>query len=288
LTDVRSNAPDGEIVEKGAVAQRLRAVSGASGATARTVYTESGGILAALSTGNASIAALGVADATEQSALVNWVRGQNVDDEELKVKPADASFTKGTDAMRPSVHGDVVHSRPLAIDYGDTIDVVVFYGSNDGTLRAINGNKADTDGNELWSFVAPEHYGKFKRLRSNSPSVSFPGITGVPAPTSKDYFFDGPIGVYNNGGTKWIYPTMRRGGSAVYAFDVSTPTSPALKWKRDAASTGFTNIGQTWSEPKVVKVTGYLGAVSGVAEPVIIMGGGYDPCEDQDAVSNTD
>ncbi len=289
LTDVRSNAPDGEIVEKGAVAQHLRAVSGASGATARTVYTESFGDtdnLAALSTAKASIAALGVADATEQSALVNWVRGQNVDDEELKVKPTDASFTKGTDAMRPSVHGDVVHSRPLAIDYGGTTNVVVFYGSNDGTLRAINGNKADTDGNELWSFVAPEHYGKFKRLRSNSPSVKFPGIPTVPDPEPKDYFFDGPIGVYNNGGTKWIYPTMRRGGSAVYAFDVSAPASPALKWKRNATSTGFSNIGQTWSEPKVVTVTGYVD-VSSVAKPLIIMGGGYDPCEDQDAVPNT-
>lgn len=278
LTDVTSNSPDGEIVEKGGAAQRLRAVSGASGAVARTVYTDSGGTLAAFSTSNASIAALGVADAAEQSALVNWARGQNVDNEVITGTP---SITKGTDAMRPSVHGDVVHSRPLAFDYGGTTGVVVFYGSNDGMLRAINGNKPDSAGNELWSFIAPEHYGKFKRLRSNSPDVSFPGITGTPAPAPKDYFFDGPIGVYNSGSTKWIFPTMRRGGSHVYAFDVSTPATPTLKWKRGPAE--LDNIGQTWSEPKVVKVTGYGSGTT----PVIIMGGGYDTCEDTDAAPNT-
>ena len=286
LNDVRSNSPDGEIVEKGAGAQRLRAVSGATGASARNVTTCSGcgddSALESLSTGNASIAALGAADSTEQGNLVSWARGQNVDDEVIKGTPDTITMTKGTDAMRPSVHGDVVHSRPLAIDYGGSTGVVVFYGGNDGMLRAIKGGKfGSTDGDELWSFVAPEHYSKFKRLRSNSPFVSFPNVTGTPTPTPKDYFFDGPIGFYSDGSTKWIYPTMRRGGSVVYAFDVSTPAAPTLKWKRD--ETDLVNIGQTWSEPKVVKVAG---EGSG-ATPVLIMGGGYDPCEDQDAVPNT-
>lgn len=285
LTDVRSNSPDGEIVEKGAIAQRLRAVSGASGASARNVKTCSGcgdnSALESLSTSNASVADLGAENSTEQSNLVDWARGQNVDDEVLTGNPNTITLTKGADAMRPSVHGDVVHSRPLAIDYGGTTGVVVFYGSNDGMLRAVNGNKADTAGNELWSFVAPEHLGKFKRLRSNSPLVGFPMVTGSPTPTAKDYFFDGPIGFYNNGSSKWIYPTMRRGGRMIYAFDVSTPTAPTLKWKRGPGE--LDNIGQTWSEPKVVKVAGYgLGA-----SPVLIMGGGYDSCEDEDVAVNT-
>lgn len=278
LNDVRSNAPDGEIVEKGAAAQRLRAVSGESGAVARTVYTDSGGTLAALSTSSGSFTDWGVADAAEQSVLVNWARGQNVDDE---VITGTSSISKGTDAMRPSVHGDVVHSRPLAIDYGGSTGVVVFYSSNDGMLRAINGNKPDDAGNELWSFIAPEHYGKFKRLRSNSPVISFPGITATPTPAPKDYFFDGPIGIYRSGSAVWIYPTMRRGGSHVYAFNVSTPGTPTLKWKRGPAE--LSNVGQTWSEPKVVKVKGYDSGAS----PVIIMGGGYDTCEDTDAAPNT-
>jgi len=276
-SNVRSNLPDGEVVEKGAAAQKLRALP-ISGTGTRNVKTCSAcstpGALVDLSTTTASIAALGVADATAQSALVNWSRGTNVDDE----------LSMGTAVMRPSVHGDVVHSRPLAIDYGGTTGVVVYYGGNDGMLRGINGNKPDTAGNELWSFVAPEHFGKLKRLKSNSPIVSFPGFSTVPpapAPSPKDYFFDGPIGVHRSGSSVWIYPTMRRGGSSVYAFDVSAPASPTLKWVRDG--TQLTNIGQTWSEPKVTKVSGYGSGNS----PLIIMGGGYDSCEDQDAAPNT-
>lgn len=284
-SDVRYDSPDGEIVEKGGAAQKLRAVSGLSGAAARNVKTMSGGTLADFSTSTASISDLGLAtgDTAGQTALVNWIRGQNVDDE----------LSKGTSVMRPSVHGDVVHSRPLAIDYGGTTGVVVFYGGNDGMLRAINGNQEDAipggfvAGAELWSFVAPEHYAKFNRLKTNSPAISFPSVdpSTTPAPAPKGYFFDGPIGVYSSGSTKWIYPTMRRGGNAVYAFDVSNPTSPALKWKRDGSQ--LTNIGQTWSEPKVVKVAGYPSLASTTKSPVIIMGGGYDTCEDLDAAPNT-
>ena len=273
-SSVTSNSPDGEIVEKGGAAQRLRSISGATGASARSVKTCSvcgdASTLVDFGTSTASIASLGVADATAQSALVAWARGQNVDGE----------LSKLTTEMRPSVHGDVVHSRPLAIDYGvSTGGVVVFYGGNDGMLRAIDGDKLDSAGNELWSFAAPEHYGKLKRLKSNSPLISFPGITATPTPTPKDYFFDGPIGVYRSGSSTWIYPTMRRGGSVVYAFDVSTPTIPTLKWKRDSAL--LANMGQTWSEPKVITVANVP------TTPLIIMGGGYDSCEDQDAAPYT-
>lgn len=276
-TDLRSNAPDGEIVEKGAAAQRLRsqlhALASVGDRSVLTCSTCGGGALPSFNTGTASIAALGVANAGEQSTLINWVRGANNAAGEPTTTPA---------TIRPSVHGDVVHSRPLAIDYGGTTGVVVFYGGNDGMLRAINGNKPDSSGGELWSFVAPEHYGRLNRLRNNTPAVSFPNA--APGATPKDYFFDGPIGTYRSGSTVWIYPTMRRGGSHVYAFNVSTPTAPTLKWKRGPAE--LPNVGQTWSEPKIVKVAGYPLA-SATKSPLIIMGGGYDTCEDQDAAPNT-
>ena len=55
--------------------------------------------------------------------------------------------------MRASVHGDVVHSRPVAVNYGGDdylgtnasvadAQVVVYYSGNDGMLRAINGNRS--------------------------------------------------------------------------------------------------------------------------------------------------
>jgi type IV pilus assembly protein PilY1 len=205
--------------------------------------------------------------------------------------------------MRPSAHGDVVHSRPVAINYGTDAapEVVVYYGGNDGVLRAVNGNRSTSiggvdAGSELWSFVAPEFYSNLKRIRDNSVTISFPGhTTGTPTPLPKPYAFDGPIAAHKEGANAWIYASMRRGGRALYAFDVSAPASPSLKWKIGCPSnfpasgtvvdtdctTGFTGIGQTWSQPKVIKASGYGAG----ATPMLIMGGGYDTCEDVDSTT---
>lgn len=285
-----SNSPDGEVVEKGAAAFKLRSVTpaGRSVKTCADAACSTGLVSFDTATGPSAMA-LGIAGA-DKDTLINWVRGLNTDNE----------LMKGTSVMRPSVHGDVVHSRPLAINYGTDAapQVVVFYGGNDGMLRALNGNRdgglpidnvtAMVPGMELWSFVAPEHFAKLQRLKSNVPDVLFTGATydsADPDPVLKDYYFDGSIGVHRNGGNVWIYPTMRRGGEYVYAFDVSTPTSPSLKWKRGPAE--LDNVGQTWSEPKVIKVAGYPSTAATTKSPVMIMGGGYDPCEDQDAAPNT-
>lgn len=269
----QSNSPDGDIVEKGAAGYRLR--SGGLTPATRNIKTCNG------CSAGASLPAMNASNSGLAADLAAWITG--ADNTATPEKTGQTAVN-----MRPSVHGDVVHSRPVAVDYGGGTGVVVFYGSNDGTLRAINGNQGDTDGNELWSFVAPEHYSKFERLRSNSPQLYYPGTPTVTA-TRKDYFFDGPVTAYKDGNNVWVYAAMRRGGSAVYAFDVSAGTNltdPRLKWKADSTTTGMSNIGQTWSAPKLIKAAGYATAGAGTEKPMIIMGGGYDPCEDGTVASD--
>lgn len=263
----QSNSPDGDIVEKGAAGYSLR--SGGLTSATRKVKTCNGCTL------NASLPEISTTNSGLSAALVAWVRGAD-----NNATPEKTGQTAAN--IRPSVHGDVVHSRPVAVDYGGSTGVVVFYGSNDGTLRAINGNQGDSDGNELWSFVAPEHYNKFERLRTNSPELYYPG-TPIATAARKDYFFDGPVTAHKDGSAVWLYAAMRRGGNAVYAFDVSAGTNltdPRIKWKANSATTGLSNIGQTWSAPKVIKTAGYATGAAGTEKPMIIMGGGYDPCED--------
>lgn len=278
-----SNSPDGNIVEKGAQAYQLRST------TARSVKTCSPTSCTALTNFNSSTvtqAMLGAASTTERDALINWQIGQDVDDENIN------GVT--TTETRASVHGDVVHSRPVAINHGTSVSpqVVVYYGGNDGILRAVNGNRTanigtTTAGSELWSFVAPEFYSKIKRIRDNTTTISFPGhTTGTPTPQAKDYGMDGTVSAYKTASNAWIYATMRRGGRAVYAFDVTTPASPSLKWKigcpnasdDTGCTSGFTGFGQTWSAPKILKAAGYGAGAS----PMLVMGGGYDTCQDAD------
>ncbi|BEP35601.1 hypothetical protein GmRootV59_25720 [Variovorax sp. V59] len=292
-----SDTPDGNVVEKGAQGYMLRQVLTAD----RNVKTCTPGACTALTnfvdgnTADITSTALGVQTTTERTALINWLRGLNNRGDETK--DTAGKFTTSTTAMRPSVHGDVVHSRPVAINYGTDAapQVVVFYGANDGVLRAVNGNQAGSigsaaPGSELWSFVPPEFYGSIKRLYDNTTRINFPGVpVSVGATAPKPYGMDGPMAAYRQGTSAWLYASMRRGGRLIYAFDVSNPAAPSLKWRRGCPNqdndtdcdTGMSGIGQTWSAPKIVKASGY-GAGS---TPIVMFGGGYDKCEDVDATT---
>ncbi len=231
--------------------------------------------------------ALGV----DRDTLIDWVRGHDSFGDE-------ASPALGTITVRPSIHGDVLHSRPTVVNYGGSTGVVVFYGANDGTFRAVNGNQTAsigsvTAGGELWSFVAPEFFSKFKRQYLNSPVIKLESTPTsiLPAPQPKDYFFDGSVGVYQDvtTGQVVIYLTARRGGRLIYAIDVSNPANPKFLWKKTNADTGFAELGQTWSVPRVALVKGYNDGASPTpnAKPVLIFGAGYDPAEDNEPPTAT-
>lgn len=275
-----SDSPDGEIVAKGGAGQGLREAY-ATAQSSRPVYTcvaagtvacPSGALGATAATqfdvGNTDLttAKLGVSTTAQRDTLIDWVRGTD--------NAGDESGPGNGVTVRPSIHGDVLHSRPAVVNYGGTTGVVVFYGANDGMLHAINGNQTGTGaGAHLWSFVPEEHYAKLKRLRDNTPLVSFPNLTPADPVAPRDYFVDGPISIYqkldSNGNTDkvYLYVGMRRGGRFLYAFDVTNPQAPTFLWKK--TSTDISALGQTWSEPRVAKIRGRT-------NPVIMMGAGYD------------
>jgi type IV pilus assembly protein PilY1 len=309
-----SNYPDGKIVEKGAQAYSLRST------TARTVYTCPSAFsacttLTSFNTGNNAIteALLGASDAADRESLINW--GFGLDVAEPSPNPDNYNFDDENNnsitltEMRPSAHGDIVHSRPVAVNYGtdSSPQVVVYYGGNDGMLRAINGNRENASGStannigtvepgsEFWAFMPPEFYSKIKRIRDNIVTINYPGSTVTDA-EPKPYGMDGPITTFEGeiSGTDkvFIYASMRRGGRAIYAFDVTNPASPTLKWKigcpNESNDTGcavapstigdITGIGQTWSPATSLFASGYGSGTS----PMLIVGGGYDSCEDTD------
>jgi type IV pilus assembly protein PilY1 len=223
-TQKQQDSPDGDIVDKGGAAQKLRTANLTATTRAnRKVYTCpstgcSTGLLSNFAfnstniTGTTYETAFG-ASTTELPTIVDWVRGTDNAGNEAAAGPGTVGTTAIT--VRPSIHGDVLHSRPVLVNYAatgaTTDDVVGFYGANDGTLRAIQAGQGTGSGVELWAFIAPESFGKFRRLRAtvNSPATALlqipspssgkspavlPDSTGVYKP--KDYFFDGSVTSY--------------------------------------------------------------------------------------------
>lgn len=142
-----------------------------------------------------------------------------------------------TQEARPWIMGDILHSDPIALNYGgetrDQEKLYLAFGTNAGFLHFVDG---DT-GQEQWAFtpksLAPLH----KILRENAPVTSDDGTLQHP------YGIDGPaayVRVDGDGDGRIASGTddhmmlafgMRRGGRNYYALDVTAPKAPRLAWE---------------------------------------------------------
>ncbi len=247
--------------------------------------------------------------------FLRWIRGFDVFNE----RGAGGSFNGlTTTAQRKWLMGDVLHSRPLAVNYGirtgyskDNQDVRLIFGSNDGMLRMVRNTAAGTTdpsaatqrgaayGAEVWAFMPRELLAHVPELAMNFGNVGLNrpyGADGQPTLFTIDTNGDGII--ENDGSCTvgaddcdraWVYFGLRRGGKSYYAVDISHPdaTTPNLLWKINETTPGFTELGLTFSSPRVgwvqfedVSATLNLfdlgeGLVN-VPVPVVIFGGGYN------------
>jgi len=265
---------DGNLVAKGGVASWFATKNVAD----RVIYSDigDGDTLSLLNTdaltGNEQAFAddlgIALADVTD---YFNWNLGMDVDDEDK-----DGSVTD----MRADVFGDPLHSKPLVVNYGTSIRIVI--GTNAGALHMFE-DAGDTV-SEKWAFMPKELFPNITGLRDNFSSASkIYGIDGQITSYVDDKDGDGII---ETGDSVWIFFGLRRGGDSYYALDISTPDTPSLMWHIKGGSTDFEELGQTWSQPKV----GFskLNLSGKVASPVLFFGGGYDIKKDSDGAGTND
>ncbi|TXH70392.1 MAG: hypothetical protein E6Q83_05830 [Thiothrix sp.] len=199
-------------------------------------------------------------------------------------------FAKGYAEDGTALHylGDIMNSKPVIVrDVNDKSYVLA--GSNDSYLHAFD---ADT-GLEKWAFMPNVLLKNLKPLKENA--VTKQHLYGVDGPLTvwyDDKNNDGQI-KKDEGEGIYVYFGLRRGGSAYYALDVtdlSDVAYPKLAWQFTNTTSGFNNLGESWSKPVLAKlrVADSSASSGSIVKDVLVIGGGFDPIlESEDASTRT-
>jgi type IV pilus assembly protein PilY1 len=205
--------------------------------------------------------------------LIRWARGQDVDN--------------GSSTARGWLLGELIHSTPLALNYGATRgyseenpNVRVLFGSGDGAFHIVENTDAGgrDSGREVFGFFPRETLATIPWRRQGTGTGAGSGLArrygvdGAPVVLRVDRHADGTLDSAV-GDEAYAYFGLRRGGYSYFALDISNPDGvPTLKWKITRTAGGdFDELGLTFSTPVVGKVN-----YSGAPVDVLIFAGGYD------------
>lgn len=279
-----STAADGADVDRGGAGGAL--LTRDFSAAPRSIYTYLGSSTAltnssnAFTTSNTNITTttLGVSTDTDKNKLINFIHG---------IDSYDGNLNGNTTEKRSWIFGDVLHSKSQIIHYSsytystsneancNTNKTIIYVCSNDGMLHAIK----DCDGSEAWAFVPPNLLARLTYLSQSAHTYFVDAAASV-------YVFDnnsnGNIETPDSSGVNdkvILIVGQRRGGGAsaaptngyYYAIDITNPASPVYLWSISSATSGFSELGESWSEPKIVKMK-----IGGNNKIVAFIGGGYD------------
>lgn len=263
---------DGSVVADGGAASQLPTPASRN---LFTNVTSGSDTLTAIDTSNAALTttALSASTAQERVDLITYIRG----------------FSNGVE--RKAV-GDPIHATPSLITYSCTTytngictdeEQSAIIGTNEGFVQMFN----TKTGAEQFAFMPAPLLPNIKRLMANEASAEHSseahpyGMDNTVTVWANDANSNGVIGT---GEFVYAYATMGRGGKDIYALDITNRTSPTLLWKIQGGTTsGFGNLGQTWSAPVKTKIK-----IGSTITDVLVFGGGYDPDQDNATVRTTD
>ena len=189
------------------------------------------------------------------------------------------------------VLGGVVHSKPKQVSYGATFDDdgeisndeskrddYIMFGSMDGALHLVSAEK----GEETFAFI-PKTIIKeqLKALKADSEGPVGLTVFGVDAPWTSssvlEYDFSGTTKKVKAKSVK-AYGGLRMGGRGIYGLELTTAKTPKFLFAKTPTDTGFSRLGQVWSEPTVAKIRVKKDTNKYESKDVVIVAGGYDMC----------
>lgn len=224
------------------------------------------------------------------SAPVNDAASITALDTAAKQTAAFNSIVTNPPAQEIKVLGGVVHSKPRQVSYGATFtadgeisndesdrDDYIMFGSMDGALHLVSAK----EGEEAFAFIPKVMIQQqLRALKADSEGDLGKTVFGVDAPWTSSSVLE-----YNfTAATKKVkatsvkaYGGLRMGGKGVYGLNLTTAATPSFLFAKTPSDTGFSRLGQVWSEPTVAKVRVKVGSKYESKE-VVIVAGGYDMC----------
>jgi Neisseria PilC beta-propeller domain len=137
----------------------------------------------------------------------------------------------------------------------------IYIGANDGMLHALTDAQDSSGGQERWGYV-PQWL--LNGVTPNISSMRDGHLFGVDGSMAVADVCFGSGNCTNAAGTGWttlLIGSLRQGGNALFALDITNPTAPQHLWQ-DAtpgdltASAGYMpRLGQTWSAPVIGRTT---------------------------------
>jgi type IV pilus assembly protein PilY1 len=238
----------------------------------RSIYTYTGavdGSMVRFIHANITNADLQVLDDYTRYRIINLIYGYTYDSK-TTTNPAPKE-------KRSWILGDIIHSEPKLIDYFNPADGTLEYrymvaGANDGMLHVFD----DTTGNEIFAFIPMDLLPRLQEF--SDPSTHLYMLDSPP------YLFRSSTKAVSGYYVKTLVFGERRGGKSYWALDVTDPDplNWTVKWSiaggpvTSSGTTGFEELGYTWSKPQFAT----LRTDTSTVKNVFIFGGGYDIQED--------
>jgi len=173
--------------------------------------------------------------------------------------------------------GAPLHSNPQVVSYGGNVGDIVFFGTNQGFLHAINAES----GNEVMSFIPSSMLRNLKTFRDNVTGNDHPyGLDGPITVFRKDANNNGVISPDDTGDIVLIIVGMRRGGSDYIALNVTDPDRPTVQWHISGGTGDFAEMAQSWSRAVPAKLN-FGSTANPTLEDVLLISGGYDSVYDE-------
>ncbi|MGY4531042.1 type IV pilus assembly protein PilY1 [Pseudomonas sp. TE3786] len=208
------------------------------------------------------------------SKRLDWLRGDRSNEGSLlrsrshilgdivDSTPALVTTPKALAALMNSLNGDTSYSTFKSKWASRATRIYV--GANDGMLHAF-----DDNGNETFAFIP-------SAVLSNLYKLADGDYTG----SNHQYYVDGsPVvseAYFDNAWHTVLVGTLRGGGRAMFALDVSDPSNIKLLWEKSFSDSDYAEMGYTFSKPVIARLH--------TGDWAVIAANGYNAANDKAAL----